>query len=96
MIIEYAGIADRFTGPGVVHMVRAWWDATSEFQGDVRRDAKKAVRSNGATGGRVEFMHADVCTHNHPRLNALMYFRVLEAIESQVPVRVPVFESKGE
>ena len=77
MITEYAGIADRWAGGGVVHNVRAWWHVTNDSEAEVKKSALRLVRReiNATDHATVEPLSAD--TYNYPRLNALVRVRVL-------------------
>lgn len=77
MIIEYAGRADKWAGTGEVHEVRAWWNARTDSQGDVKRAASAAVRKEVGKGGSVAFESWDMSTYNHPQINAMIRVRVL-------------------
>lgn len=77
MIVEYAGIANRWTGPGVVHEVRAWWNVNQYSQGAVKRAALHALRTQGRIIGHAEVIGMDMSTHATPQLNALIRIRVL-------------------
>ncbi|MER6605729.1 hypothetical protein ABT282_07390 [Streptomyces sp. NPDC000927] len=77
MIIEYKGIADRYAGTGVVHEVRAWWNAIQDDEGAVKRAASKAVRDVVGKGGSVTFDSWDMSTYSSPQLNAMVRVRVL-------------------
>ena len=79
MIVEYAGIADRWAGPGVVHNVRAWWNVNHDSEGRVKRAALNTLcPENGVVVlGHAEVIDMDMCTSNHPNLNAMVRIRVL-------------------
>lgn len=85
MIIEYIGVADRFAGAGVVHTVRAIWNATTDKEGDVKRKATAAVRKVVGKGGSVAYESRDMDTHGWPTLAAIVNVRVLT--EDQVSAR---------
>jgi hypothetical protein len=76
MIIEYAGVADRWAGDGVVHNVRAWWNVNETVQGAVKRAAVRAVRDALEDPGHVAVIGMDTCTYGTPQLNALVRVRV--------------------
>jgi hypothetical protein len=81
VIIEYAGVADRWTGWGVVHEVRAWWSANQDSQGAVKRAAVAAVLAEVGSTDRAEFASWDMSTYSTPQLNAMVRVRVLTAEE---------------
>ena len=76
MIVEYAGIADRWAGPGEVHNVRAWWNAHSEDQAQVRRKAIRLVKAE-VTSPHVTFESWGMDTSTHPTINAFLRIRVI-------------------
>lgn len=84
MIIEYAGIADRWAGPGVVHEVRAWWNAYDNTEGQVKRAALDVLgpETSGAILGTAEVIGMDMSTYNTPYLNAMVRIRVLTPEEA--------------
>jgi hypothetical protein len=76
MIVEYAGIADRWAGPGEVHNVRAWWNAVSDSQADVKRAAVRLVKAE-VTSPHVTFEAWGMDTSTHPTINAFIRVRVI-------------------
>jgi hypothetical protein len=64
-----------------VHQVRAWWNANNETEGEVKRAAREAVRSDGRVLDLIEFESMDMSTYNTPQLNAMIRFRVLSPAE---------------
>lgn len=84
MIIEYAGVADRWAGPGVVHEVRAWWNVHETTEGQVKRAALDALcPANGVTvSGSAEVIGVDTSTYSTPHLNAMVRIRVLTIEEA--------------
>lgn len=77
--VEYAGLADRWSGPGTVHEVRAWWNVNQASVGKVKRAAMKEVQ--GQVTGHVEYVGMDMSTYNTPNLNAMIRIRVLTTAE---------------
>lgn len=77
MIIEYAGIADRWAGPGVVHNVRAWWNVNQDTEGGVKRAALRAVRPEVKVTDHLSVDPIDADTYSTPQLNALVRVRVI-------------------
>lgn len=79
MIVEYAGLADRWAGGGVVHQVRAWWNVHEHSEGQVKRAALETLcPANGVVViGCAEVIGMDTSTYNTPQLNAVVRIRVL-------------------
>jgi len=78
MIIEYAGEADRSAGPGWIHKVRAWWNANSDDQAEVKRAVLRAVKAEVPAGSIVRFMDWHMDTSTSPTINAWPSVRVIE------------------
>lgn len=83
MIVEYAGRADRSAGPGWIHKARAWWDAYSEEQKDVKRAVIRAVKAEVPKGSKVTFMDWHMDTSTSPTINAWPSVRVIPPEEQR-------------
>lgn len=83
--VEYKGLADRWSGAGDVHEVRAFWNSIRDPEGDVKRAASKEVRKVVGKGGSVTFDSWDMDTHKNPSLAATVRVRVLT--DEQVTAR---------
>jgi hypothetical protein len=77
MIIEYAGVADRWAGLGVVHNVRAWWNVNHDAEGAVKRAALRAVQPKVKATDHLSVDPIDADTYSTPQLNALVRVRVI-------------------
>lgn len=76
MIVEYAGLADRWAGHGQVHNVRAWWNVNSDDEGAVRQEAIRLVKAE-VSSPHVTFEDWGMDTSTHPTINAFMRIRVI-------------------
>lgn len=81
MIVEYAGRADRYCGPGVVHEVHAWWNVHESSERAVKGAARRSLFTQGGITDLAAFVSWDLCTYSHPQLNAVIRFRVLTPAE---------------
>jgi hypothetical protein len=91
--VEYVGLADRWAGPGVVHTVRAFWNARDgHSEAEVAARGKRALVTQGNILDHAEYIGRDLDTFKSPSLAAILRYRVLtptqEATRKELSTRV--------
>lgn len=83
--VEYRGRADRWSGRGVVHEVRAFWSALDgHSETAVAAQGKRELRAAGRIMDHAEYIGRELDTYNSPSLAAILRYRVLTVKELSV------------
>lgn len=75
--VEYAGLADRWAGPGRVFTVHAWWNSAHHTPGQVGAAALRTLgpRTSGILIGPTWVEDINTDTYRTPSMNSVVRIR---------------------